>query len=167
VTDLRSIIRHTRFVVVGGVATRLYMPERATLDLDILVLAEDASALGEELVAAGCRYESPLSTGGSHWILADGTGLDALETKATWAAAALSAPRCAPDGLPVIDLPYLVVMKLEASRAQDLADVSRMLGGATAAELDRTRQAVAAHLPEASEDLESLIRLGRMEYGST
>ena len=33
-----------------------------------------------------------------------------------------------PDGLPIIDLPYLVLMKLSASRTQDLADISRMLG---------------------------------------
>ncbi len=28
----------TPFVVVGGVATALYMPERATLDLDLLTI---------------------------------------------------------------------------------------------------------------------------------
>ena len=41
-----------------------------------------------------------------------------------------AAPRQAPDGLPVIALRYLVLMKLEAGRTQDLADVSRMHGGA-------------------------------------
>ena len=34
VSDLRSIVQRTRFVVVGGVATRLYMPERMTRDVD-------------------------------------------------------------------------------------------------------------------------------------
>ena len=42
-------------------------------------------------------------------------------------------------GFPVLDLPYLVLMKLETSRAQDLADLSKMLGLAADDELDRTR----------------------------
>ena len=54
-------------------------------------------------------------------------------------------------------------MKLEASRAQDLADVSRMLGGASEGELEPVRQVVGTYMPEAAEDLESLIALGRME----
>ncbi|MEW6752778.1 MAG: hypothetical protein AB1505_17635 [Candidatus Latescibacterota bacterium] len=163
VSDLLNLIRHTPFVVVGGVATRLYMQERVTLDVDILVAAADAARLHEELRTAGCRHEGPLSMGGSHWVLPDGGGLDVLESEAAWVRAALASPRRAPDGLPVADLPYLVLLKLQASRTQDLADVSRMLGGAPEPELDRVRQVVRAHLPEAAEDLESLIVLGRME----
>jgi len=163
VSDLLAIIRRTPFVVVGGVATRLYMPERTTLDVDILVSGQDVDRLYEELRSAGCRYEGGLSAGGSHWTLPDGGGLDVLASEAAWVSAALASRRRAPDGLPIVDLPYLVLMKLEASRAQDLADVSRMLGGAPAAELDLVRQVVRAHLPDAAEDLESLIVLGRME----
>lgn len=54
-------------------------------------------------------------------------------------------------------------MKLETSRAQDLADLSKMLGLAAAEELDRIRASVARHMPEASDDLESLIYIGRLE----
>ena len=36
--DLRQVIRNTRYLLVGGVATRHYMPERMTLATDILVL---------------------------------------------------------------------------------------------------------------------------------
>ncbi|MFH1603097.1 MAG: nucleotidyltransferase domain-containing protein [Pseudomonadota bacterium] len=163
VSDLRMIIRRTSFVVVGGVATRLYMPERMTLDVDILISGQDVGALYQELKSAGCRYEGPLSAGGSHWTLADGAGLDVIESDAVWVPTALATARQAPDGLPVIDLPYLVLMKLEASRTQDLADVSRMLGGAAETELDAVRQVVGTYLPDAVEDLESLIALGRME----
>ena len=88
----------------------------------------------------GCQ--GPLSAGGSHWTLADGGNLDVLESDATWVAAAVASQRRAPDGLPIIDLPYLVLMKLEASRAQDLADVSRMLGGTSEEELEPVRQVV-------------------------
>lgn len=61
VTDIRSIILTTPFVVVGGVATRLYMPERMTLDLDILILTSDALQLYQELLAGGARREGSLS----------------------------------------------------------------------------------------------------------
>src|SRR5688500_9853783 len=49
VFDLSALILHTPYVVVGGVATRLYMPERMTIDLDVLVLASDAQDLYQEL----------------------------------------------------------------------------------------------------------------------
>jgi hypothetical protein len=163
VSDLRSIIRCTRFAVVGGVATRLYMPERMTLDVDILVLKQDAEALHQELRNAGCRYVGAPSAGGSHWTLPDGGKMDVLESDAAWAPAALATSRPAPDGLPVVELCYLVLMKLEASRTQDLADVSRMLGGAPEADLAAVRRVVQTYLLEAAEDLESLIVLGRME----
>ncbi len=163
VSDLSQIIRSTPFVVVGGVATRLYMPERMTLDLDILVAMQDVPRLHAELTSAGCRKIGPLSAGGSHWTLPDGSGLDVIESGAAWVADALAMSRRAPDGLPVVDLPYLVLMKLDAGRTQDLADVSRMLGAATEADLQPVRQLIHTHLPDAAEDLQSLIELGRLE----
>ena len=60
-----------------------------------------------------------------------------IESDADWVPEALATARRAPDGLPVIDLPYLVLMKLESGRTQDLADVSRMLGGAGETDLGR------------------------------
>jgi hypothetical protein len=42
VSNLNSILTQAPFVIVGDVATRLYMPERMTLDIDILIKAEDA-----------------------------------------------------------------------------------------------------------------------------
>ena len=41
--DLGCLQGHIPFAVVGGLATRLYMPERMTLDTDILVRADDAA----------------------------------------------------------------------------------------------------------------------------
>lgn len=72
-------------------------------------------------------------------------------------------PNYAPDGLPIVDLPYLVLMKLLAGRSQDLADISRMLGGATDPQLDGVRTVINDYLGSAREDLESLIMLGKLE----
>jgi hypothetical protein len=71
-----------------------------------------------------------------------------------------------PQGLPVLSLPYLVLMKVLSSRTQDLADVSRMLGLATESERQATRQVFEKWWPDALEDLESLIVLGELETGT-
>ena len=51
-TDLNNIIKQAPFVVVGGVATRLYILERMTLYLDILVKVEDAKLVSQDLEKA-------------------------------------------------------------------------------------------------------------------
>ena len=88
-----------------------------------------------------------------------------LEAEDDWVDAALSKPNYSPDKMPVIALPYLVLMKLSASRTQDLADVSRMLGLASEKDLSEVRQVIALYLSTATEDLDSLIALGKLEIG--
>jgi hypothetical protein len=65
VTNLNNIIKQAPFVVVGGVATRLYMPERMTLDLAILVRAEDADLIYQDLAKAKGQKIGDLSIPGS------------------------------------------------------------------------------------------------------
>jgi hypothetical protein len=65
----------------------------------------------------------------------------------------------------VIDLPYLVLMKLIAGRSQVIADISRMLGVAEDWSLGQVRMAIGRYLPGALEDLEGLVVLGRLEQG--
>lgn len=163
VTDLKAIITQTQYVIVGGIATRLYMPERMTLDLDILVLTENAQSLYAELEKAGSRKVGELAIPGSQWELPDRTSLDVLESNAEWVSEALATPNMAPNGLPIIALPYLVLMKLQSARTQDLSDVSRMMGGANPDEIAEVKRAISKYLPGALEDLESLIILGQLE----
>ena len=164
VTNLTSLIQKTRFVVVGGIATRLYMPERMTDDFGILVLTNDAASLYQELRQAGSKKVGKLSIGGSTWLLPDNTLLDVIESESAWVNSAVTHPESSPDGLPIIALPYLVLMKLQASRSQDIADVTRMLGGADETALNLVRNAVKTYLNDAVEDLESLIMLGKLEF---
>ncbi len=163
VTNIREIIDPCPFVIIGGVATRLYMPERATLDLDILIKASDTAKVYQKLQQAGSQKIADLSISGTQWLLSDQTFLDVLEGDDDWIEEALSTPNYSPDGLPVIALPYLVLMKLSASRTQDLADISRMLGLCEEQEIQKVRDIVNCYLPSASEDLESLIYLGKLE----
>lgn len=69
------------------------------------------------------------------------------------------------QGLPVIPLPYLVIMKLDASRHQDVADLARMLGQASEQQLAEVRAAVQRWRPADQEDLEAIIVSGRWETG--
>lgn len=163
--NIAPILSPLLWAVVGAAATRLYMPERATQDLDVVILTDDAAEARRQLTAAGCLYEGELTVGGSSWRMPDGFPLDMLECAEPWARPALEQAQANRDaqGLPVLPLPYLILMKYQAGRVQDLADVTRMLGQASDGQLAAVRQAFTAWLPDEMEDLESLVMLGRME----
>lgn len=154
----------TPFVIVGAVATWLYMPQRATRDVDILILASDAPAIAAELQQAGFVQTGRLSIGRTSWRAPNGAVLVVLESDVPWIDQALAKPTTAPDGLPVIALPYLVLLKLEAGHGQDLADIQRMLGQANEQTIQAVRDVVRLYRPADLEDLDSLIALGKLEY---
>lgn len=154
-------------MVVGGVATAMFMPLRMTMDLDVLVSPDDLRRAEEELRAAQAVRGGALTIGGSHWRLTDGSALDLIALARPWTLRAIERPVWNELGWPVADLPWLVLMKLESGRLQDIADVSRMLGAADAAVCRRVRAAVRRYRAGDAEDLESLIALGRLEYAET
>lgn len=163
--DLTALLHGINWAVIGAAATRLYMPERLTNDLDILINAADAEIVRERLAQNGAAYRSELSIGGSSWTLADGFPLDVLEGRDDWTPAALREAQTnrGGDGAPVLPLAYLVLMKFRASRVQDIADVSRMLGQASEEQLEEVRHIFVQFQSEGADDIESLIMLGRME----
>jgi hypothetical protein len=165
--DLRPVLIGIPWVVVGAVATRAYMPERATKDLDILVRRRDGDEVQARLHAAGYKVVSRLAVPGFLVRAADGAEIDVILGSYPWLNEALAHIRQDPAGYPVLDLPYLVIMKLAASRLQDTADLSRMLGLASDDELARVRAAVGRYAPDDVADLESLIYLGRYEMQSS
>lgn len=163
--DLRALLEGIPWAIAGAVATRAYMPERATRTLDILVRQADGGRVRERLEAAGYRPVSPLGVPGFLVQSPEGVEIDVIPGDFPWLEEALAHPRQDAAGYPVLDLPYLVLMKMASSRAQDIADIARMLGLASDEELARVREAVARYAPEEAEDLESLIHLGRLEMG--
>ena len=124
---------------------------------------QNQEAVERELTAAGCEKLGVLAIGGSTWTLPDGTTLDVVVSEAPWAREAIQRPLQTADGIPVIALPYLVLMKLYAGRSQDIADITRMLGGADESALAEVRAAVARHDPGAVNDVESMIVLGGLD----
>ncbi|HDQ73580.1 MAG TPA: hypothetical protein ENN19_16005 [Chloroflexi bacterium] len=163
--DLRPILKGIPWAIVGGVATRAYMPERATNDLDILIHRQDSDKVWERLEAAGYRRVSTLSIPGFLARSPEGVELDVILGDYPWMDEALAHPRKDPAGYPVLDLPFLVLMKMAASRGQDFGDLTRMLGLASKEELERVREVVSRYVPDEIDDLESLIYLGQVEMG--
>lgn len=163
--DLTELLAGLPWAVVGAVATRAYMPERATQDLDVLVAAEHAAEARARLQAGGYSQVQELSIGGMTWRSPTGALVDVIESPLAWVAEALRSRSHDPQGLPILTLPYLVLTKVQAGRAQDLADAARMLGLASDALRQATRDLFRRWLPDALEDLESLITLGQLEIG--
>jgi len=161
--DLRPILKGIDWVIIGGVATRAYMPERMTRDLDILVRQEDGEAVISRLKEAGYRLDSRLAIPGYLMISPEGVEVDVLFGDYPWLKAALAQPKKDPAGYPVIALPYLILLKMNAQRTRDMGDLGTMLGWASEAELGEVRAVVAKYSPEDSEDLESLIFIGKKE----
>jgi hypothetical protein len=142
------------------------MPERMTLDLDVIVPRKDAAEVRRCLTAAGFQHRGELSIEGATWESPDGETIDVLESDAAWLPEALAEAEHNRDaqGLPVLPLAFLTLMKLEAGRVQDLADVTRMLGQANEKQLSAVRQVIKKYDPSDADDLESLIALGRLEF---
>lgn len=165
--DLRPILQGIPWVIVGAVATRAYMPERATKDLDVLVHADDAGDVMERLAAAGYVKVSRLAVPGYLLRSPDGVEVDVIFGEYAWLNDAFKQRRTDPAGFPVLDLPYLVLMKIAASRGRDVGDLTTMLGLASEKELTRVRGVVQQYAPDVLDDLESLIYLGKVEMEGT
>lgn len=164
--DLTAVLSPIAWAVAGAVATRLHMPERATHDMNIVVAVADAPEAYSRLQAAGFEREGRLSIGGVSWRSPGGQRIDVIEGREVWWPEAIAAAQSNRDmaGLPILPLPWLVLMKFQAGRAQDVADVARMLGQADDAALMSVRALFRRYTDEANqEDLESLIALGRLE----
>jgi hypothetical protein len=161
--DLRPILRGIDWAIIGGVATRAYMPERMTKDLDILVHEKDGEKAIAKLKEAGYQVVSKLAVSGYLMQSPEGVELDVLFGKYPWLREALANTKMDAAGYPTIGMPYLTILKMAAQRPQAWADVSRMLGWASDAELEEVRTILKRYAPEDVEDLESLIFIGKKE----
>ena len=164
-TQMFRDILSVPYALIGGQATKSYMPERSTLDWDVLIDASDLDQARSDIVAAGAVGIRPLTIVGFGCRLQDSTMLDVIADDGEWVAKALTeaGTRCAEHDDPVLALEWLVLLKLKAGRVQDLADVSRMMGCASDQDVEATQAVASQWLPDAGEDLASLIQLGRME----
>jgi hypothetical protein len=162
--NLHAILKDIPWVVTGGVATRAYMPERSTNDIDILVRREDCPKVWSRFRENGFEVASALDAPYFVARAIDTPEVDVICADFPWVEEALSSPRHDAAGYPVLDLPYLVIMKLRANRGVDIGDMTRMLGLASGEEVERVREMVIRYAPEDRDDLEALIILGQLEF---
>lgn len=167
VPDLYPILGTIRWVIVGGVALRAYIPERMTLDVDIIIHAADEASARAAFDAAGYRITGPLSIGGFTAHPSDATApIDVLTSTAHWLEEALTKPSYDTAGFPVMPRPYLVLLKLQAGRSQDLADIQRLLRGTSAEERAHMHAIIVRESHDFVGDFEALCTLADLEYGS-
>lgn len=165
--DLTQTLDGIPWAVAGAVATRRYMPERSTRDLDVVVLARDLAEVTRRFEQGGYSFKAPLSIRRSSWESPEGAPIDVIEGREVWWPDALAeaADNRDASGAPVLSLRHLVLMKLKAGRLQDTADVGRMLSAASDVQLDAVRALVRQHAPDLLDDLESMLALGKLERG--
>ena len=165
--DLTGVLRDIPWAIAGGVATRRYMPERHTKDLDVVVMVQDQARAEAMLSQAGYKARGPLAikgVPGSTWDSPEGVPVDLITLPDRWAETALeeAASNLGSDGMRVLPLAYLVILKMDAVRPQDTADVERMLAAASPALRDHVRAVVKRWEPRLSDDLESTIAMANL-----
>lgn len=121
------------FALIGGLAVSAWSPPRATMDIDLLVLAkpEELDHLVEALRDAGMNAE--LRRGGSDdpvpfLIRAD--CLDIVVATKKYQAETVEQSICvniAGRDIPVASPEYLIILKLKAGGPRDLLDVRELL----------------------------------------
>ncbi len=153
------------WVLVGGLATRAYMPERMTLDVDIMIHSEDEQAARDAFTQAGYTITGPLSIGGFSVQGLDNSTIDVLISTAPWLDQALAHPNRDTAGYPVMPRPYLTLIKMQAGRPQDWTDVQRMLRDTPQEERVSTRALIVDYTPDLVEDYDSLVMLADWEFG--
>jgi hypothetical protein len=168
IPDLEAILGVIPWALVGGIAIRAYMPERTTLDVDIMIQAQDEWPARQAFAAAGYVITGDLSIGGftvRDENDKDAPPIDVLASQAPWLKEALAHPGYDTAGYAVMPRPYLMLLKMEAGRGQDLIDVQRMLRDTPSSERSSTRMLIARHAPEMVEDYDALIQLADIEFG--
>lgn len=147
------------YAVAGGLAVGVYAPERATQDLDLVIVT--SKGIEEKFLKLGYTLKGKLAIGGMIWEMTDGREIDLLDiSDRPWAKIALNEAQFHRFiGFPVLPLPYLILMKLEASRMQDVADISRLVKYADEHARNQIREAVRKYRPQDLEDLEQIIQI--------
>lgn len=130
VGDIFSIAtaERVKLVLAGGAAMQVYGSDRLTSDVDFVSLK----------LLKGLPRGTPLTFGGEQTVAPSGVPVDIIvrsdELEPLYDAAAVDPIRI--DGVPVVRLEYLVIMKLASGRPKDDTDLAHLLMHRAALGLD-------------------------------
>ena len=127
-----------RHAIVGAIAVGAYGAPRATKVVDFLVNQEDAFS---GVTVLSFKAGVPIAVRG---VVVDYLTPEGNEHADVLRKALAEAPES--EGLPVVPLEALIVLKLQAARRLDLDDVARLCE--TADVEDHVQKYIAAHAPE-------------------
>lgn len=166
--DLSRILHHIRWALVGAMALRAYAPERLTQDVDIIIHARDEQVARAAFTAAGYRIGNPLPISRFTAHPQDETdySIDVLVLSEPWLNEALAQPVYDCAGFPVLARQFLILMKLQAGQAQDIADITRLLRRTDHTERSIARTTVATYAPDLIDDFDALVVLTDLEFGT-
>src|SRR5207247_2721650 len=105
--DIEPMLTSVNFAVIGAAATRQYMAERLTNDLDILVSKANLKEAEKRLKKAGATRIGELTIDPSQWTLSDGFHLDVIALEDEWVGSAITDAQSNRDlqGLPILPMP--------------------------------------------------------------
>ena len=171
IPNLNTILKEIPWALAGGLATRAYMPERVTQDIDIFIHADDESRARAAFRVAGYTLTETLvfanpSLSGFGVERGNEPAIDVIACNANWVDLALAKPSQDAAGFPVLPRPYLMLLKLDSARLRDLDDVQRMLRDTPTHERVSTRAVIKRYLPHMVEDYDVLIQLADIEFGA-
>ncbi len=158
--NLEPTLKPIRWAVWGGVAIRHYIvPEREPLDFDAAVTVADGPAMRAQMAAGGYHYLGESEWGEAMWRSAEGVAVDVFEGAEEWWPPALAAAQGNRNaqGLPILPLPYLILLLLDDGRERKLNDAAKMLAAADEPTLAAVRSLVAHYRPQHTEGLARLL----------
>ena len=166
-----EIFQDVPFIVIGGVATRAYAPERTTKDIDFMLEHDRFDDGIRQLRKHGFVKRnnlffpnSSLGLYGEAWTK-ETLEVDVISSSQEWCKQAFLGRVEDQTGLRVIPLAYLVLMKFDSARGIDQADLTRMLGRLDDASIEQIIKVLHRHStePGVADEVRQYAQLGRWE----
>jgi hypothetical protein len=146
------------YALVGGQAAIEYGSRRTTVDVDILASSE---TIREVLQRLGAKPD-PVTIGGFTIVL-NNVDVDLLHwNDPVWLEDLLDAA-VVQSGLRIVSRPWLLFLKLLASRDIDIIDIQAVLRGMDDDEVDDARRIIAKHASTELDDFESFVALDKWD----
>lgn len=161
VEGITKLLDDIPYVIVGGHAITIHGHPRTTDDIDILTYPQYVEEIVDKL---GLKVSSRLTIGGVAATTPGGIEIDVLAIDQPWLDEAIKSGENSKYGK-VISKPYLVLMKIYASRGiGDDSDVIKMLSLMDEKEQQLTVKLVEKYYNNMSDDINQMLELARMGF---